>query len=109
MLTFVSLAALVNHCTNNAIWPTFAQMMCQRFGYGKIASAVSGTDGVDVACKIARKWAITKKQVPPSELLILGVSDCFHGLASGVWGLQDRSQKRSGESHSDVICQLMLI
>jgi ornithine--oxo-acid transaminase len=72
-------------------------MMCQRFGYDKIASAVSGTDGVDVACKIARKWAIAIKCVVPSELLILGVSGCFHGLASGVWGLQDQSQKRKGE------------
>ncbi|KAJ4302696.1 hypothetical protein N0V90_001586 [Kalmusia sp. IMI 367209] len=71
-------AALVNHCTNNAIWPTFAQMMCQRFGYDRIASAVSGTDGVDVACKIAQKWAITKKGVRPEKLLVLGVSDCFH-------------------------------
>jgi ornithine--oxo-acid transaminase len=73
-------------------------MMCQRFGYDKIASAVSGTDGVDVACKIARKWAITKKRVPPSDVLVLAVSDCFHGLASGVWGLQDRSHKRDGKS-----------
>ncbi|PVH74173.1 putative acetylornithine aminotransferase [Cadophora sp. DSE1049] len=88
-------AALVNHSTNNAKWPAFAQMMCQRFGYDKIASAVSGTDGVDIACKVARKWAITKKLVPTSEMLTLGVSDCFHGLSSGVWGLQNRSNRRS--------------
>ena len=81
-------------------------MMCQRFGYDKIASAVSGTDGVDVACKIARKWAVNKKQVPPSSVLVLGVSQCFHGLASGVWGLQDWSEKRDGEL---LCCSVVLL
>ena len=71
--------------------------MCTKFGYGKIASAVSGTDATDAACRIARKWAITKKGVPPENLVILGVSDCYHGLSSGVWGLQNRSIKQHGE------------
>lgn len=91
-----SKAALINASTHNALWPDFAHMMCKKFGYEKIASEVSGTDAVDTACKIARKWAITRKKVSASELLIFGVSDCYHGLATGVWGLQNRCKKTSG-------------
>lgn len=58
---------------NNALWSTFAEMMCPRSGYDKIASAVSGTDATDAACKIARKWTILKKGVVPENLMILRV------------------------------------
>jgi ornithine--oxo-acid transaminase len=72
-------------------------MMCQRFGYDKIVSAVSGTDAVESACKIARKWGLQVKGISADEILVLGVSGCFHGLSASMWSLQDPSLKRAGE------------
>lgn len=72
--------------------------MCQRFGYDKILHATSGTEAVESACKIARKWGIQIKGIPAQEALILGVSGCYHGFSTAMWSLQDPSTKRDGKS-----------
>lgn len=90
----------MNIAAHNALWPPFAEMMCKRFGYAKIISMTSGAEAADTACKTARKWGIKKKGIPANECLVLGVSESYHGLTSGVWNLQDRSEKRSGSLYS---------
>ncbi|EED12081.1 acetylornithine aminotransferase, putative [Talaromyces stipitatus ATCC 10500] len=94
-------ASLVNIAAHTAIWPPFAQMMCQRFGYDKILPLVSGTEAVEAACKIARKWGINVKGIPADELLILGLSGCFHGLSIAMWSLQDKTPKRAAYGIAD--------
>ena len=71
--------------------------MCQRFGYDRIISLISGTDAVDAACKIARKYGIAVRGIDPAEVLILGVKGCYHGLSTSMWSLQDPGPKRAGE------------
>lgn len=41
------------------------------------------------------------KQIPKDEMLIFGVGDSFHGLTSGVWSLQNGTEKRSGYGLDD--------
>jgi ornithine--oxo-acid transaminase len=87
---------LVNVAAHTAIWPSFAKMMCRRFKYDKIVSTVSGTDAVESACKIARTWGIKVKGIPAKNVLVLGVSGCFHGLSMSMWASQDPGPKRDG-------------
>lgn len=91
-------AAMINGASHTASWPSFAQMMCKRFGYDKIVSLNSGTDAVDAACKIARKWGINVRGIDPKEIIILGVGGCYHGLSTSMWSLQDAAPNRTGIS-----------
>lgn len=59
---------------------------------------VTGAEGADLACKIARRHAYEIKGIPATDVLILAVSDSYHGLSSGVWNLQDPSPARTGAS-----------
>ena len=71
-------------------------MMCKRFGYDRIISLISGTDAVDSACKIARKWGISVRGIDPADVLVLGVAGCYHGLSTSMWSLQNAGPKRAG-------------
>lgn len=85
---------LTNLAYHTAAWPDFAQMMCRRFGYDKISAMTSGAEAADTACKIARKWATQVKGVAPEDVLVLGISDNYHGLTSGVWPLMNPDVQR---------------
>lgn len=85
---------LTNLALHTAAWPDFAKMMCRRFGYDKITAMTSGAEAADTACKIARKWGTQVKGIPPKDLLILGVSENYHGLTSGVWPLMNPDPQR---------------
>ena len=73
-------------------------MMCKRFKYDQISPMVTGAEGADLACKIARRHAHDKRGIPSDKVLILAVSDSYHGLSSGVWNLQDPTPARTGGS-----------
>lgn len=88
-------AYIINTSTHNSRWPVFAEMMCRRFKYDHISAMVTGAEGADLACKIARRYTHDVKGVPSDQVLILAVSDSYHGLSSGVWNLQDPSPART--------------
>lgn len=88
---------MINTSTHNVKWPPFAEMMCKRFKYDHISSMVTGAEGADLACKIARRYAHDARKIPADQVLILAVSDSYHGLSSGVWNLQDPSPARTGK------------
>ena len=92
-----SSVTLLNVSTHNATWPDFAEMLCKRFGYDKISAMVTGAEGADTACKVARKWGTQVKGIASQEVLVLGVSDNYHGLSSGVWPLMNPDQSRIGK------------
>lgn len=93
-------AYIINTSTHNSKWALFAERMCKRFKYDQISAMVTGAEGADLACKIARRYAHDVKGVPGSDVLILAVSDSYHGLSSGVWNLQDPSPARTGTSRN---------
>lgn len=75
--------------THYAGWPKLAKELCERFGYDKVTAMVSGAEAADTACKIARKWGITHKKIPAEEVIVLGTSDNYHGLTSGIWPIMN--------------------
>jgi len=85
------------------IWADFSEMMCKRFGYEKITAMVSGAEAADTACKVARKWGTRFKHIPADEMLVLGVSENYHGLTSGVWPLMSPSKARDAYALNDKV------
>lgn len=57
---------------------------------------VSGTEGADAAVKFARKWGIKVKGISPRDVLVLGVSDNYHGVGSGIWPIMNDMGQSSG-------------
>ncbi|GAQ44562.1 hypothetical protein AtubIFM55763_004336 [Aspergillus tubingensis] len=80
---------LTNIATKVGGWAEFTRDMCERFGYDKMVGMVSGTEGADAAVKFARKWGIKVKGIKPTEVLVLGVSDNYHGVGSGIWPIMN--------------------
>ncbi|KAM0089094.1 hypothetical protein ACP6JD_007570 [Aspergillus fumigatus] len=80
---------LTNIATKVGDWAEFTRDMCARFGYDKMVGMVSGTEGADAAVKFARKWGIKRKGIPPRDVLVLGVSDNYHGVGSGIWPIMN--------------------
>lgn len=82
--------------------------MCARFGYDKMVGMVSGTEGADAAVKFARKWGIKRKSIPPRDVLVLGVSDNYHGVGSGIWPIMNDMGQASGKyiAFSVLTCSL---
>lgn len=100
-LILSSIVPLVNVATHTATWPTFARMMCERFGYAKIVSMVSGTDAMETACKIARKWGITRKGIHRDDVMIFSFSNCYHGHSASMWAFQDDSAIKEAYGFGD--------
>ena len=75
--------------THSAEWPLLAKELCTRLGYDKVTTMCTGAEAADTACKIARKWGITYKKIAPEDVLILGTSDNYHGLTSGIWPIMN--------------------
>ena len=103
MLISSAKVTLVNLATHNATWGPLAKRLCDRLGFDKVISVVSGSEATDTATKIARKWGILKKGIAPEKTLIFGVGDSFHGLTSGVWNLQNPTKKRAGRTIKQVL------
>lgn len=94
---------LTNIATKVGDWAEFSRDMCKRFGYDKMVGMVSGTEGADAAVKFARKWGIKVKGIPPREVLVLGVSDNYHGVGSGIWPIMNDMGQSSGLCHLFVL------
>jgi ornithine--oxo-acid transaminase len=92
---------LINTSTHSVRWPLFAEMICKRFKYDQVSPMVTGAEGADLACKIARRYAHEVKGVPTEKVLVLGVSGSYHGLTAGVWNLQDPSPARTGKTRRE--------
>ncbi|OGM47224.1 hypothetical protein ABOM_003987 [Aspergillus bombycis] len=78
-----------NIAIHNAKWPSLAKRLCQKLGYDKVAAMTSGAEAADSAVKIAWKWGIARKGISPMDVTVLGCSDNYHGLTSGIWPIMN--------------------
>ncbi|UZP40310.1 hypothetical protein NXS19_008126 [Fusarium pseudograminearum] len=94
-----------NIAVQDSRWPILAETLCQKLGYDKVASMCSGAEAADAAVKIARKWGIERKGIEASELLVLGCSENYHGLSSGIWPIMTPGcgQQEYGITSTNVI------
>jgi ornithine--oxo-acid transaminase len=68
----------------NSVFPRFAQTVTEMFGYDMVLPVNTGTEAVETAIKLARKWAYTKKGVPDGNAVVLSVEGNFHGRTLGI-------------------------
>ncbi|KAJ4149679.1 hypothetical protein NW754_001114 [Fusarium falciforme] len=73
------------------------QKMPLKFGYDSIATMLSGSEAVESAVKIARKWAYTKKGISEGEAWILTTDQCYHGLTLATMPLATVVAKNFGQ------------
>ncbi|KAG6989217.1 Ornithine aminotransferase [Fusarium oxysporum f. sp. conglutinans] len=78
-----------NIAIHSAGWPSLAKKLCQKLGYDKVAAMTSGAEAADSAVKIARKWGIARKDISPMDVVVLGCSENYHGLTSGIWPIMN--------------------
>ncbi|KAF5010809.1 hypothetical protein FDECE_3052 [Fusarium decemcellulare] len=79
-----------NIAAHDVQWPAVAKALCEKLGYDKVAALVMGAEAADSAVKIARKWGILRKGISPDDVVVLGCSENYHGLTSGIWPIMDQ-------------------
>lgn len=68
-----------------------AELLTGLSGYPKVFFSNSGTEAIEGAIKIARKWGSTRGKTE-----ILAMSNSFHGRTMGALSLMDRPKYRDG-------------
>ncbi|OJZ83021.1 hypothetical protein ASPFODRAFT_89456, partial [Aspergillus luchuensis CBS 106.47] len=69
-------------CTSafqNESYPFLCKKVCELLGYDLAASMNSGSEAVDLAIKISRKWAYNVKKIQPNCAKVLTVTGNYHG------------------------------
>ncbi|KAI6750470.1 hypothetical protein HG530_014751 [Fusarium avenaceum] len=62
------------------LYTEFAKRVTKKFGFDSIVTMLSGSEAVESAVKIARKWAYKHKGIPQDKAHVLTVDQCYHGL-----------------------------
>ncbi|UPK96968.1 hypothetical protein LCI18_007903 [Fusarium solani-melongenae] len=71
--------------------------LLKKLGFDSVATMLSGSEAVESAIKIARKWAYTHKQVPANEAWVLTCDQCYHGLTLATMPLATVVAKNFGQ------------
>ena len=68
-----------------------AEMICRLSGYSKIFFTNSGTEAVEAAIKLSRKWGKSENKAK-----LFALTNSFHGRTLGALSLTDREKYRRG-------------
>ena len=69
----------------------FAELLCKLSGYPKVFLTNSGTESIEAAIKLSRKWGKKDEKVK-----LFALSNSFHGRTLGALSLTDRPKYRQG-------------
>jgi acetylornithine/N-succinyldiaminopimelate aminotransferase len=89
-----SQACRYTHLSNYFLQETqvyLAELLTKLSGYPRVFFSNSGTEAIEGAIKIARKWGSTRGKTE-----ILAMSNSFHGRTMGALSLMDRPKYRDG-------------
>lgn len=87
---------LTSRGIHNPLYPMLARKLCTLLGYDKVCPMNSGSETVDLAIKIARKWAYTVKKVPADQAIIVTISKNYHGRTLAPLAGSDNDSIRRG-------------
>jgi ornithine--oxo-acid transaminase len=71
--------SITSRAFHNNIFPEFAEKITQLCDYDNVLPMNTGAEGVETACKIARKWGYETKMIPWNKSIIVSAKNCFHG------------------------------
>jgi ornithine--oxo-acid transaminase len=96
MVEQASKVALTSRAFRNDQLPLLYRDLHVLTGYDRVLMMNSGTEAVESAIKIARKWAYTHKGVPEGQAEIIVCSENFHGRTITIVGFSSEAQYRDG-------------
>ncbi|KAH8922716.1 ornithine aminotransferase [Atractiella rhizophila] len=74
----------------------FAKKITSLLGFDRLLPMNTGTEAVETALKIARKWGYEKKGITEGQAIILSAEGNFHGRTLGVISLSTEEESRKG-------------
>lgn len=74
----------------------FAKELAEFTGLDSVLTMNSGTEAVETALKLARKWGYAKKGVSPGRARIIGMENNFHGRSIAVVSFSTEALYREG-------------
>jgi len=95
MVDQASKCTLSSRAFYNAVFPKFAKLATEMFGYDMVLPMNSGAEAVETAIKLARKWGYEKKGISPNEAVIISAKGCFHGRTLAVISMSTDPDCRS--------------
>ncbi|KAL1619153.1 hypothetical protein SLS56_010241 [Neofusicoccum ribis] len=96
---------LVNTSYINPLYAQFAARITAKFGFDSIATMLSGSEAVESAIKVARKWAYVKKGIPADEAWVLTTDRCYHGITLATMSLSNVKADRKHTPRTDPECR----
>ncbi|KAL4737312.1 pyridoxal phosphate-dependent transferase [Aspergillus similis] len=78
----------------NDVFPRFAQMITEYFGFDMVLPMNTGAEAVETAVKMARKWGYKTEKIEPEQAQILTVTNNFHGRTFVPISLSSDSESR---------------
>ncbi|KAA6407441.1 MAG: ornithine aminotransferase [Lasallia pustulata] len=78
----------------NDVFPRFAEFVTSFFGFDMVLPMNTGAEAVETAVKIARKWGYKVKGIPLNEVLVLSVTENFHGRTFGAISMSTDPESR---------------
>ncbi|KIY01538.1 uncharacterized protein Z520_03090 [Fonsecaea multimorphosa CBS 102226] len=88
-------AACVNIAFLNPLYGRLAKRLYEVFGYDKFVGMTSGSEAVDAAVKVARKWAYCVKGIRDGSCHILTATACYHGVSMSTVSLASKKADHS--------------
>lgn len=88
--------AVTSRAYYNDKLPLFLQRLCEVTGLDLALPANTGLEAVEVALKVARKWAYTVKGVPDNQAEIIACEGNFHGRSIAIVAMSSEAQYRAG-------------
>lgn len=89
----------------NDVFPRFAQMVTEYFGFDMVLPMNTGAEAVETATKIARKWGYKNKMIEPDQALILTATNNFHGRTVCFRRVSGESMGGEGLMNSTSACR----
>ncbi len=87
---------LTSRAFRNDQLPLFYRELHELTGFEMALPMNSGTEAVESALKVARKWGYTVKNIPEGKAEIIVCSNNFHGRTISIVGFSSEAQYREG-------------
>src|SRR5688572_13305205 len=89
---------ITSRAFHNEWYPLLCEKVCTMLGLDLAFPMNSGSEAVDLAIKVARKWGYNVKGIEPDEALVVTISNNYHGKTLGPLSASSNQFIRNGTS-----------